>query len=73
MTVQFGLYDVVDGERRLCGVAVFGVPVSTAALTKPLPELRPYTESLVCSRFILLDAWRVVSVAGWIVIGDVLT
>jgi hypothetical protein len=54
-TVQFGLYDVVDGERRLCGVAVFGVPVSTAVLTKPLPELRPYTESLVCSRFGLLD------------------
>ncbi|MFD9441896.1 hypothetical protein ACFWBR_27600 [Streptomyces sp. NPDC060006] len=39
--MQFGLYDVVDGERRLCGVAVFGVPVSTAVLTKPLPELRP--------------------------------
>ncbi|MEH0433927.1 hypothetical protein QBB34_48060 [Streptomyces stelliscabiei] len=55
VTVQFGLYDVVDGERRLCGVAVFGVPVSTAVLTKPLPELRPYTESLVCSRFVLLD------------------
>lgn len=41
VTVQFGLYDVVDGERRLCGVAAFGVPVSTAILTKPLPELRP--------------------------------
>ncbi|MEH0572763.1 MULTISPECIES: hypothetical protein [Streptomyces] len=54
-TAQFGLYDVVDGERRLCGVAVFGVPVSTAVLTKPLPELRPYSESLVCSRFVLLD------------------
>ncbi|MFD3504230.1 hypothetical protein [Streptomyces sp. NPDC058678] len=55
MTVQFGLYDVVDGERRLCGVAVFGAPVSTAVLTKPLPEFRPYTESLLCSRFVLLD------------------
>ncbi|GAA4028315.1 hypothetical protein [Streptomyces plumbiresistens] len=55
MTVQFGLYDVVDGEQRLCGVAAFGVPVSTAVLTKPLPELRPYTEALVCSRFVLLD------------------
>lgn len=53
--MQFGLYDVVDGERRLCGVAAFGVPVSTAVLTKPLPELRPYTEALVCSRFVLLD------------------
>ena len=27
----------------------------TAVLTKPLPELRPYPESLVCSRFVLLD------------------
>ncbi|WP_053084676.1 hypothetical protein [Streptomyces viridochromogenes] len=53
--MQFGLYEDVDGERRLCGVAVFGVPVSTGVLTKPLPELRPYTESLVCSRFVLLD------------------
>ncbi|MDG4857075.1 hypothetical protein P8605_02690 [Streptomyces sp. T-3] len=53
--VQFGLYDDVDCERRLCGVAVFGVPVSSAVLTKPLPELRPFTESLVCARFVLLD------------------
>lgn len=53
--VQFGLYDVSGSRRRLCGVAVFGVPVSTAVLTKPLPGLRPYTESLVCSRFVLLD------------------
>ncbi|MEU0949847.1 hypothetical protein ABZ379_45405 [Streptomyces canus] len=52
---QFGLYDHADGERRLCGVAVFGVPVSTAVLTKPLPELRPYTESVEASRFVLLD------------------
>lgn len=53
--VQFGLYDTVDGERRLNGVAVFGVPVNTAVLTKPLPELRPFTESVECSRFVLLD------------------
>lgn len=53
--VQFGLYDASGSKRRLCGVAVFGVPVSTAVLTKPLPGLRPYTESLVCSRFVLLD------------------
>ncbi|MFE9127340.1 hypothetical protein ACFYOF_18305 [Streptomyces sp. NPDC007148] len=53
--VQFGLYDVSASSRRLCGVAVFGVPVSTAVLTKPLPHLRPYTESLVCARFVLLD------------------
>ncbi|WP_461097808.1 Mom family adenine methylcarbamoylation protein, partial [Streptomyces bullii] len=42
-------------QASLCGVAVFGVPVSTAVLTKPLPGLRPYKESLVCSRFVLLD------------------
>ncbi|MGW1870426.1 Mom family adenine methylcarbamoylation protein [Streptomyces mauvecolor] len=53
--VQFGLYEVAGGERRLSGVAAFGVPVSTAVLTKPLPELRPYSESLECSRFVLLD------------------
>lgn len=52
---RFGLYDVSTGERRLCGVAVFGIPVSKAVLTKPLPELTPYTESLVCSRFVLLQ------------------
>ncbi|WP_260608966.1 hypothetical protein [Streptomyces sp. WAC 01325] len=52
---RFGLYDISTGERRLCGVAVFGVPVSKAVLTKPLPELEPYTESLECSRFVLLD------------------
>ncbi|GGV52404.1 hypothetical protein [Streptomyces spectabilis] len=49
--MQFGLYR----EQRLFGVAVFGVPVSAAVLTRPFPELRPYTESLVCSRFVLLD------------------
>ncbi|WP_199550150.1 hypothetical protein [Streptomyces sp. N35] len=55
VSVQFGLYDTVDGARRLCGVATFGVPATTAVLTNPLPELTPYTESLVCSRFVLLD------------------
>jgi hypothetical protein len=25
---RFGLYLIAGGERRLCGVAVFGVPVS---------------------------------------------
>lgn len=38
--VQFGLYDVSGSRHRLCGVAAFGVPVSTAVLTKPLPGLR---------------------------------
>jgi hypothetical protein len=53
--VQFGLYNVSGRHRQLCGVAVFGVPVSTAVLTNPLPHLRPYTQSLECSRFVLLD------------------
>ncbi|MEU6610296.1 hypothetical protein ABZ922_35510 [Streptomyces shenzhenensis] len=39
--VQVGLYDVSGSKRRLYGVAVFGVPVSTAVLTNPLPHLRP--------------------------------
>ncbi|CCK24436.1 hypothetical protein BN159_0057 [Streptomyces davaonensis JCM 4913] len=52
---RFGLYLVAGGERRLFGVAVFGVPVSEAVLIKPLPELVPYVESLECSRFVLLD------------------
>ncbi|MGI5414167.1 hypothetical protein ACQEV9_46210 [Streptomyces chartreusis] len=55
-SVQFGLYDVSGIRRRLCGVAVFGVPVSRAVLTRPFPTLRPYTQALVCSRFVLLDA-----------------
>ncbi|MCF2435928.1 hypothetical protein LV779_21940 [Streptomyces thinghirensis] len=29
--------------------------MNTAVLTKPLPELRPFTESVECSRFVLLD------------------
>lgn len=52
---RFGLYDVGDGGARLCGVAVFGVPVTAAVLTRPLPDLQPYVESLECSRFVLLD------------------
>ncbi|MFC0843448.1 hypothetical protein ACFH04_06830 [Streptomyces noboritoensis] len=52
----FGLYDVSGAAKRLTGVAVFGVPVSEAVLTKPFPGLQPYTQALVCSRFVLLDA-----------------
>ncbi|MFI8169744.1 hypothetical protein ACIGAN_25755 [Streptomyces sp. NPDC085931] len=52
---RFGLYDVSAGERRLSGVAVFGVPVNQAVLTKALPDLAPVTEALECSRFVLLD------------------
>lgn len=54
-TRRLALYGTSTGERRLSGVAVFGVPVSEAVLLKPLPQLRPYTESLVCLRFVLLD------------------
>ncbi|MEU7198127.1 hypothetical protein AB0B04_32170 [Streptomyces xinghaiensis] len=52
---SFGLYHTGAGERRLCGVAVFGVPVAEAVLTRPLPDLQPYVESLECSRFVLTD------------------
>lgn len=55
VTAQFGLYNIAGGVRRLSGVAAFGVPVGEAVLKNPLPELRPYTESLVCLRFVLLD------------------
>ncbi|MEV6683393.1 hypothetical protein AB0N09_42065 [Streptomyces erythrochromogenes] len=53
--LSFGLYDFSLGEARLCGVAVFGVPVTAAVLTRPLPDLVPYIESLECSRFVLMD------------------
>ncbi|WP_406834828.1 hypothetical protein ACICHK_00190 [Streptomyces sp. AHU1] len=53
--VQLGLFDVSGRARRLTGVAVFGVPVSSAVLTKPFPDLEPFTQSVECSRFVLLD------------------
>ncbi|MYT71184.1 hypothetical protein GTY60_16065 [Streptomyces sp. SID8367] len=52
---RFGLFDLGSGDARLCGVAVFGVPVRAEVLTLPLPGLEPYVESLECSRFVLLD------------------
>lgn len=52
--MQFGLYDITGRRRRLTGVAVFGVPVSTAVLTNVLPDLRPFSQSVECSRFVLL-------------------
>ncbi|WP_432156218.1 hypothetical protein [Streptomyces sp. bgisy153] len=55
-TRRFGLYHVADGETRLAGVAVFGTPAGDRVLTRSLPELRPNSESLVCSRFVLTDA-----------------
>lgn len=45
--IQLGLYDVSGRTRRLTGVAVFAVPVSRAVLTKPFPDLLPFTESPV--------------------------
>ncbi|MFJ9662069.1 hypothetical protein ACIRPR_29370 [Streptomyces griseoflavus] len=44
---RFGLYDVSVDKPRLSGVAVFGVPVNPAVLTKALPELEPYAKSPV--------------------------
>ncbi|MFB8401183.1 hypothetical protein [Streptomyces sp. NPDC055912] len=55
-TRRYGLYDNLEGELRLCGVAVFGVPAGSKVLTSTLPDLQPNTESLVCSRFVLTDA-----------------
>lgn len=53
---RYALVDTrFDGERRLCGVAVFGIPVSKSVLTLPLPDLEPYVSSLECSRFVLTD------------------
>jgi hypothetical protein len=40
-TKRLALYETATGEKRLSGVAAFGVPVSEAVLTNPLPYLRP--------------------------------
>lgn len=47
--IRFGLYDIGTGEARLCGVAVFGVPMRADVLTLPLPDLQPYAASVECS------------------------
>jgi hypothetical protein len=52
---RFGLYDTAEGQRKLCGVAVFGAPASAAVLTCVLPDLEPYVGSMECARFVLLD------------------
>ncbi|MFE0356498.1 hypothetical protein ACFW2K_22660 [Streptomyces nigra] len=55
-TRRFGLYRVRAGEpRQLCGVAVYGTPAGARVLTSTLPDLEPNRQSLVCSRFVLLD------------------
>lgn len=49
--LRYGLFD----NDELVGVAVFGIPVQTAVLTNPFPDLEPFTESLELSRFVLAD------------------
>jgi hypothetical protein len=49
---SWGLYE----GHQLLGVAVFGVPSHPAVVTKVFPDLQPYHESLVLSRFVLVDA-----------------
>ena len=60
---RFGLFDThrpdpdhTDRPGALAGVAVFGIPVQAAVLTRAFPTLTPYTESLELSRFVLDDA-----------------
>ncbi len=43
-------------DRHLVGIAVLGVPMSTAVLTNVFPECEPFVESLELSRLILADA-----------------
>lgn len=52
---RLGLFDVADGQPRLVGVAVFGIPVAAAVLRNAFPTLQPYSESVELSRFVLLD------------------
>lgn len=40
---------------RLVGVAVLSVPQHVAVLSKPFPDLIPYTEAIDLGRFVLLD------------------
>lgn len=42
-------------QGRLVGVMVLGVPPQAKVLTSVFPELRPFSESLDLSRFVLLD------------------
>ncbi len=49
---RYGLWDC---GGRLVGAAVLSVPVQTTVLTRPFPELVPFTESLELGRFVLLD------------------
>ncbi|MEU7925070.1 hypothetical protein [Micromonospora sp. NPDC049107] len=51
--MRFGMVDRHDGS--LCGVLVLGVPVHQHVLTRPFPDLEPYTESLDLARLVLGD------------------
>lgn len=53
-SLRYGLVDQLAGGR-LVGVAVLGVPMSAAVLTRPFPGLVPYKQSLELSRLVLLD------------------
>lgn len=50
---RFGLFVDDDCDDPLVGVAVFGIPMSTRALTNVYPDLEPVAESLELSRFVL--------------------
>jgi hypothetical protein len=50
--LSWGLYE----GHQLLGVAVFGVPSHPAVVRNVFPDLQPYHESLVLSRFVLVDA-----------------
>lgn len=52
--LRFGLFDS-SWYGRLVGVAVLSVPVQRAVLTKVLPDLEPYAESLELGRLVLSD------------------
>lgn len=55
-TKRYGLYRTVPGERRLCGVAVYGTSVGQHVFRLALPELEPIVEALELSRFVLDDS-----------------
>jgi hypothetical protein len=48
-------YGMWERHGALVGAAVLGIPVRSAVLTRPLPELEPYVESLDLGRFVLAD------------------
>lgn len=49
---RFGIFE----DAQLRGVAVFGVPMSSAVLTNTFPDLEPMMESIELSRLVLADA-----------------